>query len=158
MAKIHENNEEVLIFDLQRALEVPSISTNEAYYKRQLWCYNLCLYDAIRSIGYMYVWDESVASRGAQEVGSCLLKHFDNYLPHNTKKLMLYSDTCGGQNRNIKMSMILKHFLNKWEHDDLQTIEQRFYISGHSYYACDRCFATIKKQKKVTENIFIPQH
>lgn len=54
--------------------------------------------------------------------------------------------------------MILKHFFNEWEHAELKTIEQRFYISGHSYNACDRCFATIEKQKKVTENIFVSEH
>lgn len=42
-------------FDLQRALEMPIISTGEAYYKRQLWFYNLCIYDDVKRIGYMYV-------------------------------------------------------------------------------------------------------
>lgn len=57
---------EVLTFDLQRALEIPCISTSVAYYKRQLWFYNLCIYDEIRKKGYMYVWPEFLASRGSQ--------------------------------------------------------------------------------------------
>lgn len=41
----------VLTFDLQKTLETPSLSTNVAYYKRQLWTYNLCIYDEIDSKG-----------------------------------------------------------------------------------------------------------
>lgn len=54
----------VLTFDLQRALEMPSISTNEAYYRRQLWMFNLCIYDEVKKQGSMYTWNESIASRG----------------------------------------------------------------------------------------------
>lgn len=158
-AKIPENKEEVLTFDLQRALEVPSISTSQAFYTRQLWCYNLCVYDEVRRIGYMYLWDETVASRGSQEISSCLYKFFSNHIPKDTKKITLYSDSCGGQNRNIKMSMMLINFLqNRWKCPSLNTIEQRFFVSGHSYNMCDSCFAVIMKQRKITENVFVPKH
>lgn len=56
------------------------------------------------------------------------------------------------------MTMILKHFLDECKHTGLKSIEQRFFMSGHSYNSCDRCFATIEKQKKITENIFVPEH
>lgn len=63
------------------------------------------------------------------------------------------------QNRSIKMSMILKHFLaNKWKHPNLECIEQMFYVSGHSYNSCDRSFALIEKQRKRTENVHVPRH
>lgn len=152
------NNAEMFTFDLQRSLEVPSLSTSEAFYCRQLWVYNLCIYDEKRSKAFMYVWDESIASRGAQEVSSCLLKHFASYVPSETKRIILYSDSCGGQNRNIKTTMILKKCLDSWPFDGLESIEQRFYLSGHSYNSCDRCFGVIEKQKKSTERILIPKH
>lgn len=102
------NNAEMFTFDLQRSLEVPSLSTSEAFYRRQLWVYNLCIYDEKRGEAYMYLWNESVASRGSQEVSSCLLKHFANYVPSETETIILYSDACGGQNRNIKTTLMLK--------------------------------------------------
>lgn len=124
-----------------------------------MWCYNLCIYDEVHKIAYMYTWDESIGSRGSQEIGSCLIKHFLKYIPHDTKRITLLSDSCGGQNRNIKMAMILKHFLeNIWKHPNLETIEQTFYVSGHSYNSCDRSFALIEKQRKKTENVLVPQH
>lgn len=113
LARMSDAATEVLTFDLQRALELPSIKTNEAYYKRQLWVYNLCIYDEVRRKGYMYVWNESIASRGAQEIGSCLFRHLSSHVPQNTEKIILYSDACGGQNRNIKCGAHVKKILSR---------------------------------------------
>lgn len=157
-AKNSTANTEVLTFDLQRALEIPSISTSEAFYRRQLWCYNLCIYDLKRERGYMFFWNESVASRGAQDIGSCLNKYFKQFIPGNTTKIILYSDACPGQNRNIKITIMIKKILESWPHSELQSIEQRFFFSGHSYNSCDRCFGTIEKQKRITEMIYVPEH
>lgn len=157
-AKDSSSNTEVLVFDLQRVLETPSISTSEAFYRRQLSCYNLCIYDLKRGRGFMYFWNETIASRGAQEISSCLIKYFKQFIPKETKKIILYSDACPGQNRNIKITLMMKKILDSWPHNDLQSIEQRFFVSGHSYNSCDRCFGVIEKQKRITEMIYVPQH
>lgn len=102
------------------------------------------------------MWSENVASRGAQEVASCLLKHLNNNLPDEVEAAILYSDSCGGQNRNIKMSLMLKQFLSM--HYTLKTITQKFFVPGHSFNSCDRSFAIIERAKKFTDNIFIPDH
>lgn len=153
-----DNKTAVLTFDLQRALELPSIQTSEAFYMRQLWCYNLGVYDEVNKICYMYVWNESVASRGSQEVASCLYKHFGQHIPKDTQKIILRSDTCSGQNRNIKIALMLKKVFSLFDFPDLLSIEQQFYVSGHSYNSCDRSFGLVEKQKKVTENIMLPKH
>lgn len=158
MVRDESNNAEMLVFDLQRALELPLISTSEAFYCRQLWVYNLCIFDEKRDMAYMYVWNETIASRGAQEISSCLLKHFQNYVPPETEEIILYSDACPGQNRNIKTTMMVKKCLDLWPHTALKSIEQRFFVSGHSYNSCDRCFGLIERQKKMTESIFTPDH
>lgn len=149
-------NTSIFTFDLQRTLPLPYLSTSEAYYKRKLWFYNLCIYDELKKQAFNYVWHEGIASRGAQEVGSCLIKHFQENLDHETEKIILYSDSCGGQNRNIKITLLLKHFLENWPHDNLRTIEQRYFVSGHSYNSCDRCFGLIERERKNYGEIYGP--
>lgn len=158
LARNPENKTEVYTFDLQRALEMPVIQTSEVYYMRQLWLYNLGVYDEVRKVGYMYVWTEAVASRGSQEIASCLHKHLMKYIPNDTQKIILRSDACSGQNRNIKMSLMLKKFLSMWKHPELTSIEQHFFVSGHSYNICDRSFGLIEIQKQKTKDIYIPEH
>lgn len=145
-------------FDLQRALELPYLTTSVAFYSRQLWLYNLCVYDEVRQKGYMYAWPESVASRGSQEIAACVLRNLRETLPKETERLILRSDSCFGQNKNIKLSLMLKKFLDEWPGNALKTIEQQFFVVGHSYNSCDRCFGLIERQKKITEQIFLPSH
>lgn len=144
----------VFTFDLQKTLATPVLKTGVAYYKRQMWTYNLGVHDEISTKGFMYMWAENEASRGTQEVASCLFKHMKEHLPNSVTHLTVYSDACGGQNRNIKMVLMLTDFLQKSE--TLKVIEHKFFVSGHSFNSCDRDFAIIEKAKKYHNNIFIP--
>lgn len=54
------------------------------------------------------------------------------------------------------MTMHLKKLLTSLV--NVNTITQKFFISGHSYNSCDRCFGVIEIQKKVTQDIFSPTH
>ena len=101
----------------------------------------------------MYVWSEDLASRGSQEIGSCLFAHFKKHLPSTIKHLILYSDSCGGQNRNIKLTLMLKHYLAS---SNIESIEQKFFLSGHSYNSCDRNFGIIEKERKLHKVISRP--
>lgn len=154
-AKGSNGEVELFTFDLQKTLETPSLSTSVAYYKRQLWTYNLCIYNEVTGQAYMYMWSENVASRGADEIGSCVIKHLQAHIGANTKKVYLYSDSCGGQNRNINMCLLLKKVLHLLPNVDV--ITQNFFIPGHSYNSCDRSFALIENQRKVTTEIYVPR-
>ena len=60
---------------------------------------------------------------------------------------MLWSDTCGGQNRNVNMVAFLITLVN----DDMFSINkvtQWFLWSGHSYLPSDADFSHIEKKKK----------
>jgi len=73
-----------------KTLPTPVISTGICYYKRQLWTYCLGVHNLGSNEVMMYVWDESVASRGPQEIGSCILHYVKTYV--SSTKLIMYSD------------------------------------------------------------------
>lgn len=155
-SKTPESGTVVLTFDLQKTLQTPLISTSAAFYKRQLWTYNFCIYNETEQRAYMFVWSEDVASRGAQEVGSCILRYLKQYLPANIVHLICYSDACGGQNRNIKLALLFKKYLHGGTNTTVKKIEHKFFVSGHSYNACDRCFGLIEKKARGATNIYTP--
>lgn len=152
-AKNNSSDVTAIAFDLMKTLATPQLSTGMCYYKRQLWTYCLGVHNLATGDAIMYTWNESVASRGPQEIGSCILHFVKKFV--KTKKLIMYSDQCGGQNRNIKMSLICGFIVN---HSDfiVTEIDHKFLCSGHSYLPCDQDFGLIEKSKKNYPNIFIP--
>lgn len=154
-SKLSADSKIVLVFDLEKVFPTPNLTTNSAYYKRKLSTYNLCIHDETHNRSYMYVWNESIASRGSQEIGSCLFYHIKHYVPSECEYWVLYSDSCGGQNRNINTSVMLSQFLEKSFH--LKNITQHFFRTGHSYNVCDRKFAIIeRKKRKLATEIYVP--
>lgn len=101
----------------------------------------------------MYVWNESMASRGPQEIGSCLLHFIKNYV--HTEKLIMYSDQCGGQNRNIKIALICNFVVGLNDYLPIE-IHHKFLVSRHSYLACARDFGVIEKEKRYHPEIYVP--
>lgn len=102
----------------------------------------------------MYIWHEAIASRGPPEITSCLMTHINRYIPKECIELVMYSDSTGAQNRNIKTSVLLSQLLEK--HDHLHKITQQFYRTGHSYNVCDAKFSIIEKSRKKTAEIYVP--
>ncbi|XP_050508545.1 uncharacterized protein LOC126885834 [Diabrotica virgifera virgifera] len=107
----NEENLEVLTFDLEKTLPLPRIPTNIVFYKRQLWLYNCGIHSGKTGRGYCYVWAEGTAGKGPQEVASVLLKYLQEKLTPQITELILWSHSCGGQNRNIKIVMLLESVL-----------------------------------------------
>ena len=48
------------------------------------------------------VWNECIAGRGSDEIASCLLRYFTE-LRSTSTKLVCYSDSCFGQNKNFTL-------------------------------------------------------
>ncbi|XP_067646248.1 uncharacterized protein [Eurosta solidaginis] len=150
-----EDKTVVIVFDLQKALETPSFSSNIAFDKRQLWTYNLCIVNEVDGHDkvYMYVWSENMASRGADEIASCIIKHFRMHLLGDMKHIILYSNSCGGLNRSLKITLLIKHFL---ANSDIDLIEQKFFLSGHNYNMCDKQFLIIERIAEMYQCIETP--
>ena len=96
-------------FDLEAVLSTPCSLVGELYYKRKLSCYNLSFNSLGDKKGVCYLWDESQGGRGSSEIGSCLLMYISRLAENasSLKEITLYSDSCGGQNRNQFVSSAL---------------------------------------------------
>lgn len=97
-----DNSFYVATFDLQAVLNAPCTLVGELYDKRKLSCFNLSFYSLGDENGTCYLWDETQGERGLCEISTCLLTHINSITTNHTgvKEITLYSDTCGGQNRN----------------------------------------------------------
>lgn len=145
---------ECITFDLEKTLPLPRIPTNIIFYKRQLWVYNAGVHSCKTESGFCYVWVENEAGRGAQEIGSCLIKHIEQHVGTEIKHLILWCDSCGGQNRNIKMILILKACLEA--HPSLDTIYVKYLVSGHSFLPNDADFSDIECALKHVQRLYLP--
>nr|XP_033325321.1 uncharacterized protein LOC117219890 [Megalopta genalis] len=141
-------------FDLEEALAFPKLTTSVAYYKRNLYVYNFGCHEFSKNISHMFVWPETEGSRGSQEISSCLIKYIKTYAT-NFEKIITYSDSCTGQNRNIKTVLSLLKLVQSME-IRAESIEMKFLVSGHSYLPNDSDFAIIESRAKKNQNIFSP--
>lgn len=154
-AQIPSDKTEIFTFKLQRAIDLPHISNDDIFFKKQLWSNILTVYDEKRDITYFYVWNETDACRGPDEIISCLYKHFMSHLPKDTQKIILFSDP--NATRNLKVSLMLQIFFDYSKRNELTVIEQHFFSPNHCYCSCDRSFLTVQSNMKLNE-IFIQEN
>lgn len=102
----------------------------------------------------MYVWDETIASRGAQEVVSCILKHIKKL--RSEKHIIAYSDMCTGQNRNIKVALMWLKIVQALD-NNVEIIDHKYLISGHLFLPNDRDFAVVEMALKKNNLLYVSQ-
>lgn len=93
-----------------------------------------------------------IAARGVNQIASCLYKHLQTYVTMNAKHILLYSDTCGGQNRNSHVSAMFTWALQN--NMNVEIIDHKFMVPGHSHLEIDTDPGISKK--KIELQIFHP--
>ena len=93
--------------------------------------------------------------RGVNQVGSALKDCIEELLAKdpNIQMIILYSDSCVGQNKNFGMLGLL-HSLACHHHVQIEHI---FPIRGHSYMPPDRAFGRVEKLLSRRETILLPE-
>ena len=77
IAKNARETTSMIIFDFQKVLSTPKSEASSLYCKRKLSVYNFTIFYIARHEGYCYVWRESDAKKGSNEVATCLLHYIE---------------------------------------------------------------------------------
>ncbi len=150
-----DDSHDAITFDLQKVMSFPRLSTNEVYYCRQLSVFNLGIHRLKTGDGIMHVWPESVASRGPDEISSCLLNYCIQASSEGVKHITAFSDSCGGQNRNYKIVLMWMFICST---TSIRLIDHKYMMSGHSFLPNDSDFGVIEMLTKKSTDLFIPDH
>lgn len=131
-------------------MTVPKFSAGSTYYKRKLNVYNFTVYELETGEGFCYTWTEAECNRGANDIATCLVKYLEKVDQEGRyEKVIIYSDTCGGQNRNRMVCTAIASFLTA--STTIISVEQKFLESGHSHMECDSMHSAIEGTFKSIE-------
>ena len=140
----------VICFDLQQALPTPKLSSSPAFYKRKLWTYNFCVHDAVSETASMFVWCETTAGRGSNDIASCILQYLKN-VTVSAKTMIVFSDNCSGQNKNFNILSLWQYLVADGSFEEIIHI---FPVSGHTMMPCDRDFGDIERKLRKTKCVY----
>jgi hypothetical protein len=87
--------------------------------------YNLTFYNLGTKEGSCYMWTESEAGRGANEIASALYHWLVEEDKKGAEQITVYSDTCAGQNRNRVVCSMIIVFLSRSV--NTQKVEQKYF-------------------------------
>lgn len=154
MKKDHQQipGKHVATFDLQKVLPCPLLPYKDWFYKRTLSMYNLTICPNGKN-PECYTWHEAVGKRGSNAIASCLAAHIAK-LPSDIKHIVLYSDSCSGQNRNKYTAAAMMLELEK--HPNIKLIDMKFLVPGHTYMNVDGVHGRIERAKTRNLSIHVP--
>lgn len=146
---------ELLSFVYQQNMALPHVPSGDVFYKRQLWSFNFCVHSAKTGKSHYFMYDESTAKKGQNEVISFLNYYFHNILEPGVEMIYLFSDNCSAQNKNKLLFAYFLALINT-QTNSIKHIVHRYPEPGHSFLACDRCFGHIEKIRRKIERVYLP--
>ncbi|CAG8725367.1 14665_t:CDS:1, partial [Ambispora leptoticha] len=134
----------IFSFDFAQNLELPHDPQQPGkwYYLSLLKAHQFGLVDEGIDSHWHVIYTEGKALKGANEVAS-IIHLFLTSTAGDAKKIRLWADNCGGQNKN---TCLLWYFLWACHTQIFQEIEYRFQIKGHTRNSVDRGFGLTKRE------------
>lgn len=154
----------VAVYDLQAVLQCPRGNSSSFYYTSKINVFNFTIFELKSSVAKCYVWDETEANRGVNEIGTCVLLYLESLRDraNNTDSKVLdvifYSDNCCGQQKNRFMMSMYLFAVKKYPY--INSITHKFLVKGHSQNEGDSVHATIEREvsKSLKSGpIYVPQ-
>ena len=143
--RLAEDDRSVLVItmDLQIVLLAPKLFANASYYKTKLSCHNFTVYDVATRDCTCYFWHEASGEVTSNTFASCVMDYLENAIASRPiRTIILYSDGCCYQNRNVIMSNCLLHLATEAQ----ITIIQKYLEKGHSWMEVDSVHSTIERR------------
>lgn len=141
-------------FDLQQVIYLPMSKESAIFYKRRLSIYNLTVYNIADRDCHCFTWDETQSKRGSSEISTSVYEALKVYDNKGMTKAYLFSDGCGGQNKNsITPAMMLYTVLNS---KNIEEISLRFFETNHGQNEGDSAHSAIGHALKRAGDLFLP--
>uniref|UniRef100_A0A6P7FS28 Uncharacterized protein LOC114333425 n=1 Tax=Diabrotica virgifera virgifera TaxID=50390 RepID=A0A6P7FS28_DIAVI len=130
-------------FDLQQVLNTPHGDNMLLYYSRKYSFYNESIYETPSQNGYCFLWGESDGNRGCNEICTIIYTYLKMLEERAIRHVILYCDSCAGQNKNRAMLVMIHSFLQNSR--NIETIKIVFLLPGHTYMPVDSIHAVIER-------------
>jgi hypothetical protein len=150
-ARENEDDDTAAIcFDFMATQPLPRIPVQEVFYLRQLNVNIFCIHDLKSGHADLHLYHEGEAAKSPNEVCTFLWKYIQK-LPKTVKKLYVFSDGTGGQNKN---HTLLRFLLFLRDSERFEKIIHFFPVRGHSFMPCDRDFGVLKRSLRTSDRIY----
>lgn len=133
-----------LVVDVQAVKICPVINASAIYYKMKLNCHNFTVYNLATHQSTCYWWNETEGDLSASTFASFLIHYLKEKCSDPKLPIVIYSDGCCYQNRNVVMANALFQYC--LENNIL--IEQKFLERGHTQMECDAVHSMIERKLK----------
>ncbi|XP_066970858.1 uncharacterized protein [Macrobrachium rosenbergii] len=140
----------VWTMDLQAVLLCPKTMASTMNYKTKLQVHNFTLYDLKSKKGYCYIWNETEGDLKSEIFSHLQYHHFETIISEspNLQELVIWSDGCSYQNRNVKVANAYSALARKHG----ISIVQKYLVAGHTQMECDSMHSTI--ERKLVNDVF----
>lgn len=161
--RLERANSLTFSYDCQKNLALPKVPDQAAYYSRQLYLYNFTICQGLSSSPqtkdntFSYLWTENEYAKGCNQIASALHHRLCSSNLEGISLIRLFSDGCGGQNKNKGMLGMLSHWLLFEAPTNVQKIVIFFPVVGHSFIPPDRVFGKLERRFKKSSVIEAPE-
>ncbi|KAK3791170.1 hypothetical protein RRG08_025025 [Elysia crispata] len=138
----------------EEVLSTPKLFVGDACYLRKLSTFNFTIYNYGTDEVFCCLWRKHIASRGSNEVASCVVDYIEIMAKRNVKIVSLLSDNCGGKNQNRTIAFALWYSLTKY---DMISIKHQFLVVGHKLNEGDSVHSAIENASRKIEIYTLPQ-
>lgn len=125
----------------------PKETSQFFYYKSKLNVLNFTIYNLQTNSVECYVWDESNANRGVNEIATCVYKYLEK-ISATAKDLdvVFYSDNCAGQQKNKFMISMYTYPIKTLP--NLRSITHKYFVKGQTQNEGDSAHSQIEREVK----------